>query len=253
LQTSILPIVPAALEPGLLEEVLLYILLPMGTMIAGSIAAAFLTLGPRIRSGVQHLAAGVVFYAVAVELLPKMLEEKAPIPIICGFTFGVIVMLVIKWYTEKMEEKNKDDTPPTSLILVVGLDVSIDGLLVGLGFAAGAKEGMLLTLALAIEILFLSMASSSTLGKAGVSKVKTIGIHCGLAVLIGIGGVLGVTVLGGLSGALMEGFLAFGVAALLYLITEELLMEAHKEGETTAATGMFFGGFLLFLIIGVVA
>ncbi|MEI6043858.1 MAG: transporter [Chloroflexota bacterium] len=266
MQVSILSTISAAIEPGkpdLLQEVLLYILLPMGAMIIGSVSATFFTLGPRVRSGVQHLAAGVVFYAVAVELLPKMLEEKSPVAIVCGFTIGVVLMLVVKWYTERNSEgegesegedkKEVKGTLPTSLIFVVALDVSTDGLLVGLGFAAGAKEGILLTLALAIEILFLAMASSSTLGRAGVSRVKSIAIHCGLALLIGIGGVLGVTVLGGLSGALLEAFLAFGVAALLYLITEELLMEAHKEGETPLATGMFFAGFLLFLIIGQVA
>jgi ZIP family zinc transporter len=38
----------------------------------------------------------------------------------------------------------------------------------------------------------------------------------------------------------------------MYLVTEELLVEAHKEPETPLATGMFFIGFLIFLLLGMV-
>lgn len=38
--------------------------------------------------------------------------------------------------------------------------------------------------------------------------------------------------------------------ALLYLVTEELLVEAHEGGkETPFATAMFFAGFLLLLLL----
>jgi ZIP family zinc transporter len=39
-------------------------------------------------------------------------------------------------------------------------------------------------------------------------------------------------------------------AALLYLVTEELLVEAHEVAETPWAAAMFFAGFLLFLVLG---
>jgi ZIP family zinc transporter len=37
---------------------------------------------------------------------------------------------------------------------------------------------------------------------------------------------------------------------LLYLVTEELLVEAHETKDTAFATSMFFVGFLLFLLLG---
>ena len=54
------------------------------------------------------------------------------------------------------------------------------------------------------------------------------------------------------AGGAMEVVLSFGLAALLYLVTEELLREAHEERETTLATATFFAGFLAFLVIGMV-
>jgi zinc transporter, ZIP family len=40
--------------------------------------------------------------------------------------------------------------------------------------------------------------------------------------------------------------LAMSAAALLYLVTEELLMEAHQEPEKPSSVLVLFGGFLAF-------
>ncbi|MEX5714912.1 hypothetical protein IC615_09625 [Serratia ureilytica] len=64
-----------------------------------------------------------------------------------------------------------------------------------------------------------------------------------------IGGLLGAPV--AMLGAFwLTAFLAFGLIALLYLVTEELLVEAHEGGkETPFAAAMFFAGFLLLLLL----
>lgn len=61
---------------------------------------------------------------------------------------------------------------------------------------------------------------------------------------------LGATTLRRLTAGAMETVLSFGLAALLYLVTEELLREAHEEHETAVATASFFLGFLVFLVVG---
>lgn len=71
----------------------------------------------------------------------------------------------------------------------------------------------------------------------------------GLACLPFLGATVGGTVLAGLTGGVMDGLLAFGVAALLYLVTEELLVEAHKAPDGPWITSLFFVGFLLLLTI----
>lgn len=52
---------------------------------------------------------------------------------------------------------------------------------------------------------------------------------------------------------MLGGVLAFGLAALLYLVTEELLVEAHEVRENRVTTSMFFAGFLLLLMIDVLS
>jgi len=48
---------------------------------------------------------------------------------------------------------------------------------------------------------------------------------------------------------LLTGFFAFGLIALLYLVTEELLVEAHETPDRPWVTAMFFVGFLALLLL----
>ncbi len=43
--------------------------------------------------------------------------------------------------------------------------------------------------------------------------------------------------------------IAFATAALLFLVTEELLTEAHEVPETPWLTAAFFVGFLVYLLL----
>lgn len=61
--------------------------------------------------------------------------------------------------------------------------------------------------------------------------------------------VLGNLLLAGASAAMLAATLSFSAAALLYLVTEELLMEAHEVEEKPIATLVLFGGFLVFWAI----
>ncbi len=53
-------------------------------------------------------------------------------------------------------------------------------------------------------------------------------------------------------GSFLAGILGFGVASLLYLVTEELLAEAHEEPDTPLVTSTFFAGFLLPLVMAAI-
>ena len=139
------------------------------------------------------------------------------------------------------------------MLFAIGVDVLVDGFLIGIGFAAGAKEGKLLTLALTVELLSLGLALASTMTEAKTPRLKIILMTAGLSLMILVGTGLGATILQTVSKEMLEAFLSFGLAALLYLVTEELLTEAHEVPETPLITSSFFVGFLIFLILGMVA
>lgn len=225
-------------------------------MAFGGIVAAFHAPGPRAGSHFQHFAAGVVFSAVAVELLPNVVHERAPIAAVIGFAAGVALMLLIRRFTaEKVGNPALAELSASKLrlVLTVGVDLTIDGLLIGIGFAAGARSGILLTFALTMEVLFLGLATSVGMIKARYSRGRLITTIIALSLLLPIGAAIGAGMLSGLHGARLELALSFGCAALLYLVTEELLVEAHEVPETSLSTAMFFAGFLALLVIDMLA
>lgn len=237
-----------------LASVFAYALIPAAAVLLGGLAAIVRPPGARLRSGVQHFAAGLVFAAIGVELLPDIVHEARPVAVIGGFSIGLALMLAIRRWAERSGEKGVSGARgPSGLLATLGVDLLVDGLLIGVGFAAGAKEGFLLSVALATEGLFLGLAGSVAQSKAGVSRTRIVWVTAGLASFLIVGATAGSALLGGLSGAPRELMLSFGAAALLYLVTEELLVEAHEEPETPALTGAFFLGFVVLLVVEMVA
>lgn len=236
-------------------EILRYALLPVLTILVGGIIPFIRMPSAGLRSGILHFAAGVVFSVVAVELLPDIVKEHRPLEVAIGFGLGVLVMLAVKHLSGKMEARAQvSPVLPWGMLVGTGVDILLDGFLLGIGFAAGAKEGLLLTLALSLEVFSLGIAVSSELRAGlGAGRMKTLGVIAALGGLFLIGAILGTTLLSGLSHEMLELTLSFGLAALLFLVTEELLMEAHEEAESPVITSAFFAGFLLFLLLGMVA
>jgi len=89
--------------------------------------------------------------------------------------------------------------------------------------------------------LGLALTSESTKGW------RIVAISGALAVTVLVCAVLGNILLSGASNAVIAAALAFSAAALLYLVTEELLIEAHNTvEEKPIATLVLFSGFLVF-------
>ena len=73
-------------------------------------------------------------------------------------------------------------------------------------------------------------------------------VTAAVVLLLPLGTLIAVPV-AGLPPAYLTGFLAFGLIALLYLVTEELLVEAHEIPDRPWVTALFFIGFLLLLML----
>lgn len=235
----------------LFQKIILFALIPFIMMIIGGTIAFIRKPSGNIRSLILHFAAGVVFAVLGVELLPDVMREHAPFQIIAGFVGGFILMIVVRKITEgSPSENNEKKQLPFTLLIPVAVDIFIDGLLLGIGFFAGTKEGILLAIALSFELFSLGIAVSIELQNQRIAKPKSIITIVGVALVFFASAVLGATLLHNLSHAVLEVLLSFGIAALLFLVTEELLTEAHEEEETVWHTSAFFSGFLLFLLLG---
>jgi len=241
------------MENNFLTSLLLYTCIPVVTFVGGGIIATYKKTPAAFRSIILHFAAGVIFSVVAVELLPDIIERNQPLYVAIGFITGTVLMLLVKDFSENEETKTKTvGILPVSLVVAIGVDVLIDGFLLGIGFGAGAETGLLITLALALEMFSMGLALAAQLKEEGIAQKKSVGLITALSSLFFVGAVLGGVILSHVNNEMMEVVLSFGLSALLFLVTEELLVEAHNEEDKPLHTATFFVGFLLFLVLGMI-
>jgi len=232
-----------------LVQALSYSTLAVAAAIGGGLIAVYRPPGPQMESNVQHFAAGVVFAAVAAELLPDV-HTRSPGVVIVGFALGVATMLGIHRLSKYIEKRDIGGkaSGAAGLLITVSIDMVIDGVLIGVSFLAQAATGILIAVALAIEILFLAVAGVIALPEK-TGTLEKLAVPTGFAALLVLGVIVGVLALEGVTGAPIALVLAFGSAALLYLVTEELLVKAQKVPETPTSTTLFFVGFLVIFLL----
>ncbi|UKA56717.1 ZIP family metal transporter (plasmid) [Arthrobacter sp. FW305-BF8] len=236
---------------NLVTQSLLLVGFPVAAAVLGSIVAAFRPPGLKLSSAIQHFAAGVVLAALAGEVLPDLRAEGNLGFATAGFAGGTAVMLTLGALGRKIDRASPvTGSLPAGLLVAVGIDLLLDGLLVGLGTVLGARQALILTIALTIEILFLALSLTVGLKGRGLSGVRAGSISSALGLLTAVGAVGGAFFLGGASGEVLALVLAFGAATLLYLTVEELLTEAHEQEETVLLGATFFLGFLVIYVLG---
>ena len=230
---------------GVIDPEALWILAPAVALMLGAVLSLRIKIGDRSRSGLQHLAAGVVTAAVAVDLVPEMIGVARIPAVIIGFAIGTALVLMLKVFASDDEVEDGSSEKPRKvlgILSVIGVDLAIDGLLVGIAIAVSGN-GAVLGIAISIETLALGLAFGVTLAAVRVGAGRLAFMMLMLSLVLVSGGVVGLLAAGSFTGHIRTAVVAFGAAALLYLVVEELLVEAHKSGDTTLGSLLFFVGF----------
>jgi zinc transporter ZupT len=150
---------------------------------------------------------------------------------------------------EKIVLSEKIEWP---LVFTVTVDSAVDGLLIGLAYAAASGAGWAMSIATAIEMGFLGLSFSATIQNATSSKAKhVILVAIPPAMLMAFG------MLGHILGFHLQenplvfvSFISFAVVALLFLVTQELLAEAREvAGENKIINSMLFFGLFAGIVL----
>jgi ZIP family zinc transporter len=234
--------------------VLLYILAATGAGILGGLIALFWKPAIGARSAIQHFAAGVVIAAVASDVIPEVEKVGTPLGILAGFAAGGAFMIALKYFVLRFEKQEaRRGKQSVGLSVAAAFDTLVDGAIISAGFSAGHEVGSLLAVALSIELLFLTLSVGSEFHSGRRKRWTGLAVTTGVALMLPIGALFGRWALAGASEATVAAVLAFGAAALIYLIAEELLVESIQAEENLFSTAMLFAGFLVVLALKILA
>lgn len=128
------------------------------------------------------------------------------------------------------EEPNAVEKFPVAFVVTVCVDSIIDGLLIGIATAASPSAGPMLALSLCVEMSFLGLTLATAMARQPNQYTIPASFLGPLFIMAGstCGGLLSEALTS--SPLAMTGLLSFGVAALLFMVAEELLLESHEDG-----------------------
>ena len=259
----------------MLQKELLYAALGTGfTCLATVLGAATVyffrhDLSAAVQRVFLGFAAGVMIAASVWSLLipaMEMAEEQGGgvlLPVGGGFLLGGVFLLALDGLLPHLHPGS--DQPEglpaklrrtTMVVLAVTLHNIPEGMAVGLSFAIAAQEGgalagaMALALGMALQNFPEGAAVSLPLRSQGASRNRS--FLCGAAsgVVEPIFGLLTVLAAGAVTPA-MPWILSFAAGAMIYVVVEELIPEAHLGEHSHAGTVSVMTGFLVMMLLDV--
>jgi len=150
------------------------------------------------------------------------------------------------------EEAQLSERLPLPLVGAVTVDAAVDGLLIGLSYAASPSAGIAMAAATCIEMGFLGLSFCASLQNATRSAWKIVIVALLPPVILVLSGEAGHR-LGRMCSENPEvfiGFISFSIVALLFLVTQELLVEAQEVASgSKLINAMFFFGLLAGILL----
>lgn len=228
-----------------------------------------------IKAGTQRIflgfAAGVMIAASIWSLLIPaidMAEEQGVagwIPAGLGFVLGGAFLMALDRLlphlhigADKPEGVHSSLKRTTMLVFAVTLHNIPEGLAVGLSFGLAGKSGSPVALAGAISLAVgmalqnfpEGAAISLPLKREGCSNTKSFIYGALSGIVEPIAGLIGVLLVEVISGIMPWG-LAFAAGAMIYVVVEELIPEAHLGEHSHSGTIGVMVGFLIMMILDV--
>ena len=215
--------------------------------------------GAAFQKALIGFAAGVMTAASVWSLLLPAIEQAeggafpAWLPAAAGILLGMLFLGVLDDICPKLSKRTLDGASRQNALLTMAITLHNipEGMAVGLAFAlASGGEGLAAASALALGIGIQNFpegaAISLPLRQMGHSRLRafTVGMLSGI-----VEPLFGIAVLLAAAGvsALMPWFLSFAAGAMIYVVVEELVPQAHSR----AGTCGFIGGFLVMMVLDV--
>lgn len=211
----------------------------------------------RLLDTVLGFTAGVMLAATVFSLLVPALERGSLAEVVGGFLLGCAVLAVLDRvvphvhlrFFEAGHAAPAEGKRATLLLSALTIHNVPEGMAVGVAFAAGGPElGIPIALAIGIQNIPEGFAAAAPLLPLGVSTGRTLGIAA-LTGLVEPPAALAAYAAFDVASVLLAGALAFAAGAMLYVVVDELIPEAHARGYQATATGALVVGFVVMMTL----
>ena len=235
------------------------------TVIGALLGFMFKKMSHKLSDIILAFAAGVMLAAAVIGLILPSVELGGKygiiVTVIGVFVGAMCVNLIdkivphlhkmtgvdIENHPEKQQQLNK----VLLFVIAIGIHNLPEGIAAGVGFGTGnTLEALTIAGGIALQNIPEGMVIISPMVAAGMSYRKTflIAIATGLVEVLGtLIGYFAVTI----SNAILPFALAFAGGTMLYVVSDEMVIETHAHGSERGATYSLLTGFCLMLVFDV--
>ncbi len=205
-------------------------------------------------------AAGVMLAATSFSLIIPALEAagggiKAAAIVLGGILIGGIFLDKVDTFFPdtnllKGPGKNHDNLRRAWLFAAaITIHNFPEGLAVGVGFGNGdIANGLSLAIAIGLQNIPEGLAVALPLLREGLDSWKVYLIALGTGLVEPVGGLIGVGLVQ-IAAPLLPWALAFAAGAMLFVISHEIIPEAHKNSASKASTHALLIGFVIMMFL----
>ncbi|MGB9757027.1 MAG: ZIP family metal transporter [Candidatus Bipolaricaulaceae bacterium] len=214
----------------------------------------------RVLNGMLGFAAGVMLTASFTSLILPGIEEGGLWPVVAGLALGTAFLTLADRIIPHLHlERGREGISSPRLravwlfVLAITLHNMPEGLAVGVGLGSGdLARGFGLTLAIGLQNIPEGLAVAASALGAGMGSTfyaGIVGIRAGLVEIpLALLGAVAVEV----ARPLLPYAMGFAAGAMLYVISDEIIPETHRQGRERLATLGFLLGAAVMLILDVV-
>ena len=202
---------------------------------------------------IHSFAIGSILAVVIIKLLPDVIRHHRTLETCVGIGIGMIATIVLRYFFDKQNDKLENAEfrkhKWKTLLTTTAVHLSIDGIVLGIGFSFGKTEGILLAVALALEAFTLGLTVIEGANEEENANKKSILALSILSVLFVATTAITMALIPQVSDRWMKMILP--VAATV-LFTKVLTTEVKEGKEFRNQTKLLITGFIVFAIIGLV-
>ena len=240
--------------PGFFEVMLLALLPAAGNFFGGVVAEFVETTRDRL-SLALHLAAGIVFGVIAIELAPRAFGGETPWVPAIGFFAGGIAYIGLEWLTETLVPGKTGEAKSAAsggwvIYGAVAVDLFADGLLIGTGSSIAFSLALVLAVGQLTADIPEGFATVANFKAKGMPRARRLLVAGSFVIPALAGAALSYTLLRGQAETVQLTALAFTAGLLLVAAAEEIVGEAHEAAcDKRWSSLAISGGFVLFALV----
>jgi ZIP family zinc transporter len=242
----------------LLQVIALAAMPAFGNFMGGVLAEIF-TISNRTLSLALHAAAGIVLAVVGVEIMPEALQARPPWVIVVAFMLGGVFFLLLDHLIGLIRIRfgrdgnvdTEDGGGPWVIYAGVAVDLFSDGIMIGVSSTIDLGLALLLALGQVSADIPEGFAIIATLKRNGIPRSKRILLSVAFTIPVLVGAILGYYFVRSQPEVIKLALLTFTAGILTAVVVEEIVPEAHSDGEARFAALVLVGGFALFTLLSI--